>query len=106
MVLMALITLADEEDNVLLDVARLARVTNLPRRVVEKGVGVLMEPDPASKNPEHEGRRIVYVNPEAPGIGWHIVSREYYKRMFTSAHRREYQRGWMRKYRGKIEATE
>lgn len=95
-VLVALCVLADEDDNVLLDASRLARLTNLPEGVVERGLGVLSSPDPSSKSPEEEGRRIVPINVERPEVGWHIVNRNVFKRMFSAEHRREYKKNWMK----------
>ncbi len=95
-VLVAMCVLADEDDNVLSDVPRLARHTNLPEEVVVRGIAALSAPDPSSKNPREEGRRIVPIDADRPGLGWHIVNREIFKRMFSAEHRRQYKKNWMK----------
>ena len=99
-VLVAMCILADEDDNVLLDAPRLARLTNLPEEIVERGIEILSAPDPSSKNQREEGRRIIPIDADRPSLGWHIVNRNIFKRMFSAEHRRQYKKNWMRE-RGK-----
>jgi hypothetical protein len=39
----------------------------------------LAAPDPQSRNPEHEGRRIVWIDDESPDQGWFLTSYELYR---------------------------
>jgi hypothetical protein len=98
-VLVALCVLADEDDNVLLDVPRLARITNLPPKDAQRGIEILSTPDPSSRNGSQEGRRIIELDPNRPGLGWHIVNRGFYKRMFSAEHRKAYKANWIREKR-------
>lgn len=99
----ALLALADAEDNVYSDIGRLRRITNFPESVLRKGIEKLMEPDRDSRSQEEEGARIVYLplvgTDQEPSMdecrGWHIVNRSRYKR----ATRRVYQRQYMQVYR-------
>lgn len=72
----------------------LARVSNLTEEETVSSLSVLESPDPHSKNPELEGRRIMKV----PG-GWMILNYEDYRSRTTEEERKEYMREYMRKYR-------
>jgi 5-methylcytosine-specific restriction endonuclease McrA len=69
-------------------IASLARHAVMPPDRVEVALGRLMAPDPDSRSPEEEGRRIVAIDPDRPTRGWRIVNFAYYKEL----HRREDQR--------------
>ena len=72
----------------------LARAANLTIEEVERAIPVLENPDPYSKNPACEGRRIV----SAPG-GWVVLNYEDYRSRHSDEERREYMREYMRNYR-------
>lgn len=72
----------------------LARVANLSTVEVEAAIPILEGPDPFSKNPECDGRRIV----KAPG-GWMVINYEDYRNRTSDEDRREYMREYMRNYR-------
>lgn len=72
----------------------LARVSNLPQCEVEAAIPILEGPDPFSKNPECDGRRIL----KAPG-GWVVMNYEDYRNRTSEEERREYMREYMRDYR-------
>lgn len=72
----------------------LARVANLSQQEIEDALVVLQAPDPHSKNPDLEGRRIARV----PG-GWMVLNYEEYRSRTTEEERRQYMREYMRKYR-------
>lgn len=72
----------------------LARLANLSPDRVQAALEVLQAPDPHSKNPEHEGRRIMPV----PG-GWMLLNYEHYRQRTGDEERREYMREYMRDYR-------
>lgn len=72
----------------------LARVANLSPEEVETAIPILEGPDPFSKNPDCDGRRIV----KAPG-GWMVINYEDYRNRASSEERREYMREYMRNYR-------
>lgn len=72
----------------------LAKLANLSLPAVKKAVASLESPDPHSKNPDHEGRRIVKV----PG-GWILLNYEGYRGRKGGESRREYMRNYMQNYR-------
>jgi len=99
-----LVILADSEDNVMMDVIRLALRTRAPIDAVRDALQFLCEPDDGSKSSLAEGRRITPIlNPQTEAvIGYHITNRHYYKRLMSRARRREY----MRTYRAKKQNAE
>jgi hypothetical protein len=98
-VFIALIALADKEDNVFTDPWRLARKTNMPESIVFKGLMILLEEDPLSFNKAENGRRITFLplvgtdNPpslEGQCRGFHVVNRAYYKRLLRKKYNAQY----------------
>lgn len=96
---MALITLADEDDNVDMTLSALSGHTGIPLEVITEGIRVLEEPDPQSRSLKEDGRRITRLD-EHRTWGWHIVNRDHYKRMRDLEMRKSYMRQHMRKRRG------
>lgn len=101
LVFMALLSLADADDNVFMGVARLERKTGIPGDVLRAGLLGLLAPDPASRSRQFDGRRIVqlpWVDGSFPAWdelsprGFHIVNRAYYKRLARRVYMREYMR--------------
>ncbi len=92
-----LIILADENDNVMMDVLDIAHRIRVPQEQVEVGLAFLMAEDPWSKSGLEKGRRITPVLNGEVTIGYHVVNRHYYKRLMSRVRRREY----MRRYRAK-----
>lgn len=76
----------------------LARLSNLTMEETERALGELMAPDPYSKSPEAEGRRIVPVE-----HGWCLVNYESYRLRRDEEERRTYMREYMARYRKKPE---
>jgi len=72
----------------------LAKLANLTLPEVESAIKSLESPDPHSKNPEHEGRRILKV----PG-GWMLLNYEEYHSRKGNEERRQYMRDYMQNYR-------
>src|SRR5277367_999230 len=72
----------------------LERLANLTAKEVAEGIIVLESPDPCSKNPANEGRRVLKV----PG-GWMILNYEEYRNRRGDEERREYMRHYMQDYR-------
>lgn len=77
----------------------LARISNLPLTVVETCLYVLESPDPHSKNPAHNGCRVVKV----PG-GWTLLNYEEYRNRRSEEERREWMRNYMRQRRKDLRA--
>lgn len=85
----ALLVLADANDEVDMTLLALASRTGLPGAVVEEGIRILEQPDIHSRTPDEEGRRIVRLDDHRPW-GWRIVNRGKYKRLRDNESRREY----------------
>ena len=54
--------------------------TSIPLDIIMKGIGVLEAPDPYSRTPDQEGRRIERIDAHRPW-GWHIVNHDMYMRL-------------------------
>lgn len=64
------------------------RRTNVPLEIIKAGIAKLELPDPRSRNPEFEGRRIVRLD-EHRDWGWRIVNYSYYRQIASEDQRRE-----------------
>lgn len=93
-----LLLLCDDVGTVDMTILSIARAINLPEAQVAEGIEELMRPDPLSRTPDEEGRRIV---PIREGYGWQIVNFAKYRELRRETDRREYMAGYMRDYRAK-----
>jgi len=94
------IILADREGVVDMTAEAIARRTTLPLEVVTLGIRALEEPDPESRSPDLNGRRIVRLA-EDRAWGWQIVNYRHYRMLRSQEDRREYMRKYQREYRAK-----
>jgi hypothetical protein len=74
----------------------LARVSNLSLEETRVAVAQLEGPDPHSKNPANEGRRVLHV-PERGG--WQILNYQAYRERRNDEERQAYMRQYMKEYR-------
>ena len=74
----------------------LARVANLAIEETVTALKGLEGPDPHSKNPDHEGRRLVKMDG-----GWLIINYQIYRERRNDEDRQAYMREYMREYRAK-----
>lgn len=74
----------------------LARVSNLSLEETRVAVAQLEGPDPHSKNPANEGRRVIHV-PERGG--WQILNYAAYRERRNDEERQAYMRQYMKDYR-------
>tara|TARA_R110000824_G_scaffold106133_1_gene250758 strand:- start:405 stop:1079 length:675 start_codon:yes stop_codon:yes gene_type:complete len=70
---------------------------------VKWGLAELMKPDPRSKTPDHEGRRIEAV--EGSGYGWRVINFEAYKSIRSTEDMRDKTRDRVRRFRAKKKGT-
>lgn len=84
----AMIVLADESGSLDMSPQSIAGRTSYPIEVIKKGLSVLQKPDPDSRQPAHEGRRIVPLE-NGRSFGWHIVNYEYYRNLANREAKRE-----------------
>lgn len=76
----------------------IAALTGIPVERVQRALDLLSAPDPRSRTTDHEGRRIMLVDP-ARGWGWLIVNHAKYMAMRNEEVRRVQNRERMRKVR-------
>ena len=93
-----LLILADAEGIVDMTVEAIARRTTVPLRIIRKGLECLAAPDPESRSPAEQGRRIVLLS-DARSWGWRIVNFVQYRNLRSQSDRREYMKDLMRERR-------
>lgn len=91
------IILSDEKGLVDMTLEAIHRRTGIPMEILQKGVKDL-QPDPQSRTPDEEGRRIVRLSDARPW-GWRIVNYANYRKIRSSEDRREYMKTYQREYR-------
>jgi hypothetical protein len=92
---------ADIDGTVLLNPALLAPVIGTSTESIRQAVDFLQQPDEHSKNPDHEGRRLLHQS----GHLYFVVSHEIYRGMKSNEDRREYMREYMRTKRSKSDVN-
>lgn len=85
---------ADQNGFVEASLPGLARVANLTLDETEQALDCLRAPDPYSKNPANEGRRVA----DVPG-GFAVLNYDDYRSRRNAEERREYMREYMQQYR-------
>lgn len=91
-----MLVLADQDGNVDMTAGAIARRTTIPLEIIETGIQVLMAPDPESRTPTAEGRRIVPLS-EDRSWGWQVVNYKHYRDMKREQDRRDYHREYWHK---------
>ena len=76
----------------------LAFRTGIPLEIIQVGIAALEAPDPDSRLPNDEGRRIVRLD-DHRNWGWRITNFVHYRGLQSNEGRREYQREWQRNRR-------
>lgn len=99
-----LIVLCDQDGIVEMTPPAIAARTSIPLEYIEKGLRILAEPDPYTRTPGNEGRRIELIDPDRPW-GWRIVNHQLYRNLASEAERREKTRERVRKHREKQRDT-
>lgn len=79
----------------------IARRTNVPLEIVTRAIAELEGPDPTSRTPDHEGRRLLRID-DHRDWGWLIVNYDYYREIASEHQRREKTRKRTQKYRKKL----
>lgn len=77
-----LLKLADKDGIVDITKESIARRTNVPLEIVSLGITALESPDPSSRTPDHEGRRIIRLDAHRTW-GWRIVNFLKYRQSAT-----------------------
>ena len=90
--------LADRDGILDMTPEALARRTTIPLGIIIKGIKALEKPDPQSRTPDEDGRRLVRLSATRPW-GWQIVNYAHYRAIRSSEDRREYMRSYQCEYR-------
>jgi hypothetical protein len=83
-----LIILADKNGLVDMSIGALHRRTGIPKEHIEAGIAILLAPDPNSRTPGDDGRRIVPIDPARPW-GWRLVNHGKYRALLSREEKRE-----------------
>lgn len=86
---LCLLTLADKEGFIDMTIPAIARRINLDEKYVTKAIERFMQPDPASRTVEKEGRRLESIR---ENFGWQIINYQYYRDLRNQEERREQNR--------------
>lgn len=95
-----LIILADQDGVVDMTPEAISRRTTVPLEIVAKGLAALAQPDPDSRTPDEDGRRIVKLS-DSRAWGWRIVNYAKYRAIRTAEERRAYMRKYQRERRAR-----
>lgn len=93
-----LIVLCDADGIVDMTPHAIAARTSIPLEIIQKGLDTLGSPDPFSRTPDQEGRRIELIDAHRPW-GWHIVNHKKYQQMQDAEMIRHQTRERVRKHR-------
>ena len=86
-----MIILCDAEGIIDMTPTAIARRTGIPIEHIESGIKILENPDPYSRSPKKDGRRIERLD-EHRAWGWSIVNHESYRNIKSVEEIREYKR--------------
>lgn len=99
-----LLVLADQDGSVDMTAEAISRRTTIPLEIIKTGISALMKPDPDSRTPDEEGKRIVPLS-DGRSWGWSIVNYKKYRELKREEDRREYHRNYWHK-RSKLNTTQ
>jgi len=100
-----MLILADQDGSVDMTATAISRRTTIPLEIIEKGIAALLLPDPESRTPTEEGRRIVPLS-EGRAWGWRVVNYKHYRQLRREEDRREYHREYWHSRKGKTQQTQ
>lgn len=93
-----LIVLSDAEGVVDMTLDSISRETTIPKEILEAGMIALEQPDPESRSPEEDGRRVVKLS-DSRKWGWRIVNFLHYRKLRSEEDRREYHKQYWKNKR-------
>jgi len=105
LVFMDLLVLADEHGVVDITTEAISRRTNVPIEIVSESIAKLSQPDPKSRTPDEEGRRIILLDAHRDW-GWQIVNYPSYRQMRNNKERTAYFREYKRKKRAGVDIVD
>lgn len=89
-----MLAMADSRGRVWASIPGLANRARIPVEDARVAIATFLAPDPDSRSPENEGRRIEVIDG-----GWRLVNHEKYRAIRDEDSRRDYQREWDRSNR-------
>lgn len=95
-----MIVLCDADGMLDMTPQAIAARTSIPLKIIEKGIGILESPDPHSRTPDQDGRRIERIDAHRPW-GWHLVNHAKYSSMQDADTIRAQTRDRVRRHREK-----
>jgi len=95
-----MLILCDAQGVVDMTAEAIARRTSIPVDVIKTGIEALEQPDPDSRSPDDDGRRIRRLD-EHRAWGWQVVNHAKYRDMRSNEDRREYFRNYKREQRAR-----
>lgn len=104
-VFMAMLVIAEREGIVDMTPEAIAARCGYPLNIVLRGIAELEKPDPRSRTPDEDGRRIIRLE-EGRDWGWRLTNYEKYEKIRSAEERREYFRLKKKEQRAKIKASE
>lgn len=102
--LQQMIVLADQDGTVDMTPEALSARTSIPLEIITTGIAELEQPDPKSRTPDEDGRRIVRLDPSRDW-GWRITNYLAYRAIRSAEERREYMRQYQRDRRSARAST-
>jgi len=99
-VFMVLLSLCNKDGCIDMTPEAIAGATGWPLDLISRGIDELAAPDPRSRTPDEEGRRIVLIDKHRDW-GWRITNYLKYRDKMRSAERREYLRQAKQKERSR-----
>ena len=90
------LVLADPEGQVDMTAEAISRRTTIPLEIIQRGIQSLIQPDPESRTPAEEGRRLIPLSP-GRAWGWMVVNYKHYRGMKREEDRREYHQHYWQK---------
>ena len=94
-----LLKLCNVDGIVDMTIEAVARRTNVPFEIVSRAISELLKPDSQSRTKDHEGRRLLPIDPERCW-GWIVVNYDFYRGLQDEEARRKTWRESKRKQRG------
>jgi hypothetical protein len=75
----SLLPLCDKRGHIEMSHAAISALTGWPLDLLKQGISELMEPDPTSRSPDEDGRRLVLLDANNRDWGWRVVNHGLYR---------------------------
>lgn len=76
---LTILPMADKNGHIDMSFAAMAALTGWPIDLLRQAIKELSEPDPESRSPENDGRRLELIDPETRGWGWRVINHSKYR---------------------------